>query len=83
MAQEYTNPPGQRYSILILGKAQTGKSALIQHIKNYADPTYAFDTTLLGNGNLSWKESAKPYFVESSLPCYEVRRVDTGVQIDL
>ncbi|KAG0029631.1 hypothetical protein BGZ81_003558, partial [Podila clonocystis] len=66
-----------------MGKTQAGKSTLIEHIKNYVNPSYAIDKSLLGNGNLSKAESTRPFYVESNLPVYEVYRKDTGEVIDL
>ncbi|KAG0012587.1 hypothetical protein BGZ81_001477, partial [Podila clonocystis] len=72
-----------KYSVLIMGKTQAGKSTLIEHIKNYANLSYAIDQSLLGDGNLSKTESTQPFYVKSNLPAYEVYRMDTGVAIDL
>ncbi|KAG0019623.1 hypothetical protein BGZ82_011834, partial [Podila clonocystis] len=72
-----------KYSVLIMGKTQAGKSTLIEHIKNYVNPSYAIDSSLLGNGNLSKTESTRPFYVESNLPVYEVYRKDNGEVIDL
>ncbi|KAI9237847.1 MAG: hypothetical protein BYD32DRAFT_284076 [Podila humilis] len=72
-----------KYSVLIMGKTQAGKSTLIEHIKNYANRDYAIDWSLLGNGKLSETESTRPFYVESNLPAYEVYRKDTGEVIDL
>ncbi|KAF9312177.1 hypothetical protein BG003_006576, partial [Podila horticola] len=72
-----------KYSVLIMGKTQAGKSTLIEHIKNYANMSYAIDQSLLGDVNLSETESTQPFHVESNLPVYEVYRKDTGEVIDL
>ncbi|KAF9211056.1 hypothetical protein BGZ59_008581, partial [Podila verticillata] len=72
-----------KYSVLVMGKTQAGKSTLVQHIKNYANPGYSIDLSLLGNGNLSKTESTRPFFVESNLPAYEAYRKDTGDVINL
>ncbi|KAG0013690.1 hypothetical protein BGZ82_002062, partial [Podila clonocystis] len=72
-----------KYSVLIMGKTQAGKSTLIEHIKNYANPSYAIDRPLLGNDNFSKTESTQPCYVESNLSTYEVYRKDTGEVIDL
>ncbi|KAG0012329.1 hypothetical protein BGZ81_001647, partial [Podila clonocystis] len=72
-----------KYSVLIMGKTQAGKSTFIEHIKTYADPSYAIDRSLLGNGNLSKTENTRPFFVESNLPVYEVFHKATGDIIDL
>ncbi|KAF9200630.1 hypothetical protein BGZ59_003171, partial [Podila verticillata] len=72
-----------KYSVLILGKTQAGKSTLIEHIKNYANPSYAINRSLLGNDNFSKTESTQPIYVKSNLPAYEVYQKDTGEVIDL
>ncbi|KAF9372200.1 hypothetical protein CPC16_002594 [Podila verticillata] len=71
-----------KYSVLILGKTQAGKSTLIEHIKNYANLSYAIDRSLLGNDNFSKTESTQPIYVKSNLPAYEVYQKDTGEVID-
>lgn len=73
----------QKYSVLILGSTQDGKSTLIQHIKRYADPDYVIDESLLGNGIVSKTEDTKTFVVESDLPAYETYRMDTGEVIEL
>ncbi|KAG0075851.1 hypothetical protein BGZ93_011145 [Podila epicladia] len=50
---------------------------------NYADPSYPIDLSLLGNGNKSKTEFTQSFDVKSTLPCYEVHRVDTGENIEL
>ncbi|KAF9307936.1 hypothetical protein BG003_011837, partial [Podila horticola] len=72
-----------KYSVLIMGKTQAGKSTLIEHIKKYANMSYAVDQSLLGDVNLSETESTRPFYVKSNLPVYEVYRKDTGEVIDL
>ncbi|KAF9392178.1 hypothetical protein CPB97_003503 [Podila verticillata] len=64
-------------------RCHAGKSTLVQHIKNYANPGYPIDISLLGNGNLSKTEVTRPFFVESNLPAYEAYRKDTGDVINL
>ncbi|KAF8948033.1 hypothetical protein BGZ52_007231, partial [Haplosporangium bisporale] len=56
---------------------------LIEHIKNYANPSYAINRSLLGNDNFSKTESTQPFYVKSNLPAYEAYRKDTGEVIDL
>ncbi|KAF9323149.1 hypothetical protein BG006_001728 [Podila minutissima] len=72
-----------KYSVLIMGKTQAGKSTLIEHIKNYADPTYNIDRSLLGDGNHLVTEYSRSFYVESNLPAYEAYRKDTNEVIDL
>ncbi|KAG0082800.1 hypothetical protein BGZ93_002193, partial [Podila epicladia] len=72
-----------KYSILVMGKTQAGKSTLVEHIKNYANPDYAIDRSLLGNGNVSKTDSTRPFYIDSNLPTYEVYRKDTNEVIEL
>ncbi|KAF9369130.1 hypothetical protein CPC16_004749, partial [Podila verticillata] len=72
-----------KYSVLVIGKAQAGKTTLIEHIKNYANPGYSIDRSLLGHGGLSKTESIRTISIESNLPIYEVYRKDTGEVIDI
>lgn len=72
-----------RFSVLVLGRTQSGKSSLIQHIKQYTDPAYTIDQSLLGYGNISKTESTECFMVESDLPYYEVIRTDTGSVVNL
>ncbi|KAF9301876.1 hypothetical protein BGZ74_006149 [Mortierella antarctica] len=72
-----------KYSVLIMGKTQAGKSTLVEHIKNYANPNYNIDTTLLGNGNVSKTRVPRTFLVESTLPVYEVYKIATGETISL
>ncbi|KAG0016159.1 hypothetical protein BGZ81_011368 [Podila clonocystis] len=82
-AQRRSHQKELKHSVLVIGTTQSGKSAFIQHIKNYANPSYAIDQSLLGNGNLTKTESTRPFFVESNLPVYEVFHKATGDIIDL
>ncbi|KAG0014533.1 hypothetical protein BGZ81_000410 [Podila clonocystis] len=72
-----------KYSVLVLGKTQSGKSCLIQHIKKYADPNYPIDHSLLGSGNFSKTESVSHFSVVSNLPAYEVLEIATNTTLDL
>ncbi|KAF9373682.1 hypothetical protein CPC16_001726 [Podila verticillata] len=71
-----------QHSVLVLGKTQSGKSALIEHIKNYANPTYFIDTSLVGRGNVSKTDITRPFNVRTNLPIYEAYRKDTWEIID-
>ncbi|KAG0026314.1 hypothetical protein BGZ82_009539, partial [Podila clonocystis] len=72
-----------KYSVLVLGKSQSGKSCLIQHIKKYADPNYQINRSLLGSGNFSKTESVSHFSVVSNLPTYEVLEIATNTTLDL
>ncbi|KAF9008536.1 hypothetical protein BGZ52_008017, partial [Haplosporangium bisporale] len=72
-----------KYSVLVLGKTQSGKSSLVQHIKRYADPTYLIDQSLLGDGYTSMTRSAVQIFMHSDLPAYEVINRATSERVDV
>lgn len=72
-----------KYSVLVLGKTQSGKSCLIEHIKNYADPDYAINQAAIGAGNTSMTESVQRFYIDSNLPAYEVAENTTGAGVDL
>lgn len=72
-----------KFSVLILGSTQAGKSALIEHIRSYADPGYDIDGSLLGNGVVSKTENTTPILINSNLPAYEAYRNNTGEIFDL
>ncbi|KAG0023149.1 hypothetical protein BGZ81_008247, partial [Podila clonocystis] len=72
-----------KYSVLILGSTQAGKSALIEHIRSYADQEYAIDESLLGDSITSKTDITTPFLIKSNLPTYEVYRKDNGVAFDL
>ncbi|KAG0339540.1 hypothetical protein BG004_006771 [Podila humilis] len=61
-----------------MGITQAGKSTLIQHIKNYADPKYSINDTLIGDGNSSKTSRTDHFSVCSDLPRYEVYNKTTG-----
>ena len=69
--------------MLILGSTQAGKSALIEHIRWYADPDYAIYESLLGNEIVSKTENTTSILINSNLPIYEAYRKDTGEIFDL
>ncbi|KAF9323044.1 hypothetical protein BG006_001820 [Podila minutissima] len=70
-------------SVLIIGKTQAGKSTLVEHIKNYANPGYNIDRSILGNGTVSKTSVPQTFLVESTLPVYEVYKIATGETIRL
>ncbi|KAG0342243.1 hypothetical protein BG005_002773 [Podila minutissima] len=72
-----------KYSVLVLGKTQSGKSSLVQHIKRYADPAYLIDNSLIGNGNTSKTGSTGQFFIHSDLPAYKVLELATGTIVDV
>lgn len=60
-----------------------GKNSLIEHIKNYADPTYSINQTLLGDGHLSKTEFTWLFFIQSNLLSYEVYQKASGDTLNL
>ncbi|KAI9238972.1 MAG: hypothetical protein BYD32DRAFT_248240 [Podila humilis] len=72
-----------RSSVLVLGRTQSGKSSLMQHMKKYADPTYSIDQSVLGDGNTSRTESTKRFCISSNLPAYEIVDNATGMTVDV
>ncbi|KAG0328280.1 hypothetical protein BG000_000552, partial [Podila horticola] len=76
-------PEKTKYSVLVLGRTQAGKSTLIEHIKSYVDPNYSIDWSLIGNDIVSKTETTLPFVVESDLPTYEVCYKDSGDIMDL
>ncbi|KAG0347685.1 hypothetical protein BG005_011949, partial [Podila minutissima] len=73
----------QVHSVLVLGKSQSGKTALIQHIKSYAAKDYIINQSLLGDGTFSKTGTTHSFPVKSGLPSYEVLQKRTGQVINL
>lgn len=71
-----------RYSMLVLGQTQSGKSTLLENIKKYADPSYEINLSFLGNGSFSKTLSTIQFTIDSNLPLYEVLST-AGVALDL
>lgn len=55
----------------------------MQHIKQYADPHYKIDQSFLGDGNTSKTVSTIHFFIDSSLPMYEVQKKNDRSILDL
>ncbi|KFH62045.1 hypothetical protein MVEG_12199 [Podila verticillata NRRL 6337] len=72
----------QKRSIIVLGKSQAGKSALVEHIRHYASPSYAINQSRLGDNIFSKTESASTIIVKSNLPSFEVYNKVSGDIID-
>ncbi|KAF9016154.1 hypothetical protein BGZ52_006062, partial [Haplosporangium bisporale] len=72
----------QKRSIIVLGKSQAGKSALVEHIRDYASPSYTIDQSRLGDNIFSKTESASTIIVKSNLPSFEVYNKVSGDIID-
>jgi len=53
MTYHYRNrhrPESAKYSVLLLGKTQAGKSTFVQFVKNYMDPQHDIDWRKIGSG---------------------------------
>lgn len=66
---------------MLLGKTQSGKSTLIQFVKNYMDPHHDIDWKLIGNGVKSTTGEPGQFVTRSNLPIYNVYHSDTGAHI--
>lgn len=63
----------------MLGKSQAGKTALIQDIKTYANPSSTVDRSLLGDGTFSKTDQPRSFRFKSNLPIYETYGRKTGI----
>ncbi|KAG0075664.1 hypothetical protein BGZ92_002790 [Podila epicladia] len=72
-----------RYSVLVLGKTQSGKSCLIEHIKQYANQNYSINQDVLGDGNTSRTQSIERVYIDSNLPAFQVVDNVTGKIVDV
>ncbi|KAF9323046.1 hypothetical protein BG006_001822, partial [Podila minutissima] len=72
-----------KYSVLIMGKTQSGKSTLVQFVQKYADRQYEIDTSLIGTGNVALTPLPMPFVVRSNLPEYKVVRKESRIALDL
>ncbi|KAG0012330.1 hypothetical protein BGZ81_001648 [Podila clonocystis] len=68
----------RKVSILVLGKTQSGKSSLVEFMKQYIDPTYTVNPSLLGNGNFSKTVTTQKFKLESTLPEYQIVKIRDG-----
>ncbi|KAG0334468.1 hypothetical protein BG000_008305 [Podila horticola] len=71
-----------QYSILMFGRTQAGKSKFIEFAKEYADPDYNIDWTLIGNNVVSKTGDTKNLTITSDFPTYEVCHMDSNMPID-
>ncbi|KAF9337182.1 hypothetical protein BG006_005903 [Podila minutissima] len=72
-----------KYSVLILGHTQSGKSTLVQQIKKYANPAHEIDQSFLEGRNVPKTFSTVRFSIDSSLPLYEVQKKDDGSIVNL
>lgn len=66
----------------MFGKTQAGKSTFIEYIRNYVDPLYMIDRSLIGNTVKSKTGMTKRFTVTSDLPTYEVCHNGSDAPID-
>ncbi|KAG0075852.1 hypothetical protein BGZ93_011146 [Podila epicladia] len=81
-SEEIERSEESKYSILLLGKTQAGKSTFVQFVKNYADPQYKIDMSKMGHYTESTTGKIERFVVRSDLPEYEVCHSNTGTIID-
>ncbi|KAF9305562.1 hypothetical protein BGZ74_009713 [Mortierella antarctica] len=60
--------PSTTYSVLFLGETQSGKSTLIESLKQYANPDYIIITRRIGDGSFSLTNDVRIERITSNLP---------------
>ncbi|KAG0363625.1 hypothetical protein BG005_009976 [Podila minutissima] len=75
-------PGNQKYSVLVLGKTQSGKTAFIEHAKKYANSEYTINQAVLGNGTFSKTDRTHTVIASSTLPSYQVYNKSSGDKVD-
>ncbi|KAF9539695.1 hypothetical protein EC957_005112 [Mortierella hygrophila] len=60
------------YNVLLIGQSQSGKSTLLEAIKQYADTTYKADRSRIGTGNVSLTSEPRIEEVVTCLPAYRI-----------
>ncbi|KAF9349913.1 hypothetical protein BGX34_001501 [Mortierella sp. NVP85] len=66
------------YNILLLGATQSGKSTLLEFIKQYADPSYVANRSRIGYGNESHTRDVHVEVVPTTLPVYKLFDLNDG-----
>ncbi|KAG0359698.1 hypothetical protein BG005_000324 [Podila minutissima] len=69
------------YNILFLGETQSGKSTLIEHLRQYADASYNINKDNIGDGIFSLTKGATTTTIHTDLPSYFVTN-KAGEQVD-
>ncbi|KAF9107928.1 hypothetical protein BGX27_008547 [Mortierella sp. AM989] len=59
------------YNILLLGQTQSGKSTLLERIKQYANKSYVPNIDLIGNASQSCTQNVRIEEFTTNLPIYE------------
>ncbi|KAG0028402.1 hypothetical protein BGZ81_004775 [Podila clonocystis] len=60
--------PSTTYNVLFLGETQSGKSTLIESLKQYANPDYTINTKKIGDGTFSLTNDVRIERIASNLP---------------
>lgn len=83
--EEPLSPNIPIYNVLLIGQSQSGKSTLLEAIKQYANPDYQIDNSRIGNGNVACTNEPRVEDVVTCLPTYKIREASRyGLQeIDL
>lgn len=66
-----------------MGKTQSGKSTLVEFVKNYVDRLYKINNALIGKGNVALTNRPMRFVVRSNLPEYEVVEKKNKTALDL
>ncbi|KAF9336611.1 hypothetical protein BG006_008075 [Podila minutissima] len=75
-------PGNQKFSVLVLGKMQSGKTAFIEHAKKYANPESPINQAVLGNGTFSKTDRTHTVIASSALPSYQMYDKSSGDKVD-
>lgn len=73
----------RKFSVLVLGKTQSGKSCLIEHIKKYTDEDCSINQDALGDGNTSRTQFTERVYIESNLLAFQIVENITGKTVDI
>ncbi|KAF9311646.1 hypothetical protein BG003_007174 [Podila horticola] len=60
------------YNVLLIGQSQSGKSTLLEAIKQYANTEYKADLTRIGGGNIAHTSEPRIEEVVTCLPSYKI-----------
>ncbi|KAG0307101.1 hypothetical protein BGZ98_001040 [Dissophora globulifera] len=60
------------YNVLLIGQSQSGKSTLLEAIKQYGNPDYKPDLSRIGGGNISHTSEPRIEEIVTCLPVYRI-----------
>ncbi|KAF9295280.1 hypothetical protein BGZ88_002427 [Linnemannia elongata] len=60
------------YNVLLIGQSQSGKSTLLEAIKQYADIRYTADLSRIGRGNIAHTSQPRVEEIVTCLPIYKI-----------